>query len=838
MKQTTGARFVDRLSIRPDGTPPPLLRVAAIVVRLLGAAYFFTTALYCAASYSSFAYYQFLRPGLLSWPAQFVVMHHWLFALWVVLVAMTLEPYLHVRRTRWWAAAYLCAMSALSVWLLSHPVLAAVENSPASLRLGLLALVPPLMLAVLDHWFARVSIESQPIDRRSLAVFLVTALAVVLTYGGAAAYRSTLSPGLGLSWKGVALGLAVSSAVHGLVFVAAFFLVWATARVARRVPASGDAQFVMLAIAGVCATTALLTQVIFAAIAFTGREALVMALALAVTTVTLWSSIARWRMSGWWQPVGAVDAFAAPVIIGKRWTGVLITLSLPLLGVLLPRAVERDDWDFLLQKLSVLGAWLVAFGIAHRLVSRMRPATSSAWPIAACLAASSVAVAAVPATFPSPLKTRSDVALDRYLSIDPSLHLLTSVSRGTSGDAAGFYSFLRANSTIAHTPVSPIEIDFARPTVPERRPPHIFLFVVDSLRRDYVSPYNPQVTFTPGIAAFAKDSVVFRRAFTRYGGTGLAVPSIWAGGMLLHKQYIAPSTPMSTLDKLLDAAQYRRIMSVDPITERLMAAPAKAHALDAKVMVKDYRLCGTLSELRQTLATTPVDRPIFAYTLPQDVHMSNSFKAPVPAGESYPGFFEPVAARVHQLDACFGEFIADLKARGLYDDSIVILTSDHGDSLGEEGRWGHAYTVFPEVMQIPLIVHVPARLASSFTAWPWALSFSTDISPTLHALLGYPPSDLGTLYGAPLFVASGRPRDRRTENILLSSSYGAVYGMLRDDARSLYIADAMNGRDYAFDLSGGGFGTRVAITDAAREEEWSLIREQIGTIASQYRFTP
>ena len=32
---------------------------------------------------------------------------------------------------------------------------------------------------------------------------------------------------------------------------------------------------------------------------------------------------------------------------------------------------------------------------------------------------------------------------------------------------------------------------------------------------------------------------------------------------------------------------------------------------------------------------------------------------------------------------------------GDYERSIIVLTSDHGDSLGEDGRWGHAYTVFP-----------------------------------------------------------------------------------------------------------------------------------------------
>ena len=218
--------------------------------------------------------------------------------------------------------------------------------------------------------------------------------------------------------------------------------------------------------------------------------------------------------------------------------------------------------------------------------------------------------------------------------------------------------------------------------------------------------------------------------------------------------------------------------------------------------------------------------------------MMHSFQAAVTYGASYPGFFAPVADQVRHIDGCFGDFIADLKARGLYDNSIVIFTSDHGDSLGEGGRWGHGYTLFPEVMRIPLIIHLPSAMAHSVSVDPDAVSFSADISPTLHALLGYAPADLGPLYGAPVVTRGTALRDRRSDQFLLTSSYGAVYGMLDNDARSLYIADAINERDYAYDLSGGGLGRRIAITDGTRAERWARIREQVSAIAAQYHFVP
>jgi Sulfatase len=69
-------------------------------------------------------------------------------------------------------------------------------------------------------------------------------------------------------------------------------------------------------------------------------------------------------------------------------------------------------------------------------------------------------------------------------------------------------------------------------------------------------------------------------------------------------------------------------------------------------------------------------------------------------------------ARLERIDACLGRFVSFLKARGRYDNSIIVLASDHGDSLGENGRWGHAMWLFPEDVRLPLIVHAPRALQS------------------------------------------------------------------------------------------------------------------------------
>jgi arylsulfatase A-like enzyme len=224
---------------------------------------------------------------------------------------------------------------------------------------------------------------------------------------------------------------------------------------------------------------------------------------------------------------------------------------------------------------------------------------------------------------------------------------------------------------------------------------------------------------------------------------------------------------------------------------------------------------------------------VFSYTLPQNVHIAVAARHQVPSGRTYPGFFAPVADTVRDVDRCFGEFVEYLRQTGRYDDSIVILTADHGDSLGEEGRWGHGYFMVPEVVRVPLLIHLPPSLRTRVATDLSRVAFTTDLAPTLYALTGNEAADLGPLFGSPLFVEPGTDLSaRRRQSFVLASSYGAVYGMLRHNGRKLYAADAVDGRDDAYDMSDDRMDRRVAITQAMRSLNRRLITEQLDTLAA------
>jgi hypothetical protein len=495
------------------------------------------------------------------------------------------------------------------------------------------------------------------------------------------------------------------------------------------------------------------------------------------------------------------------------------------------RASHAGDWNFVLSRGGVFVVWILTIAGAVRAVripEREAPPTiflaSAVLVLGAHAGMERLAVA--------PFDVRPATPTARWVA-----DLLAAREEGPSE----LYELLPAHTNVpASAGARPVDVrwaDLNGPVAPER--PNIFLFVVDSLRRDYLAPYNPRVDFTPAIGAFANENLVFTRAFTQYGGTGLSVPSIWIGGSLLHEQYVTPFASMNALSKLLVHEQYAQWISMDNILDVTLPRTPALDPLDRGVSIKDFRMCRTLDEVRRRLRGRPAGAPpVFVYSLPQDVHVSVIAREGTTSVDdgSYEGFYAPVASRVRRFDACFGEFLADLKAQGQYDRSVIVLTSDHGDSLGEEGRMGHAYTLYPEVARVPLIVHVPATVRDRYL---WDLrraAYTTDLTPTLYRLLGHDPVSPGLFYGTSLARPNSAEAPASADR-MIAASYGSVYGAVLDEGARLYVVDAIERREMMFELGDGPDpGARVPVDPATRRAGGTLIFRTVESIARAYRY--
>jgi membrane-anchored protein YejM (alkaline phosphatase superfamily) len=278
---------------------------------------------------------------------------------------------------------------------------------------------------------------------------------------------------------------------------------------------------------------------------------------------------------------------------------------------------------------------------------------------------------------------------------------------------------------------------------------------------------------------------------------------------------------------------------MDHIMEQLLTPTPLLVPLDRGIPELEYDFCRTLDEIERSLQAPDEHGGVFAHTRALNLHVAALGKSEVPPGESYPGFEARYAAQVHRMDGCFGGFIDFLKRRGLYDRSVVILTADHGEMLGEDGQWGHAYYLFPPVLQIPLIVHVPPALAGNAAVDVDAIAFSTDITPTIYSVLGYQPRRQTELMGQSLIGTAGTDStSRRRATEVVAASYGAVWGVLRHNGQHLYIVDANHGKEYAFERPPRQPWRAARVNPALKVADQQAIREYIDEIIREYGVTP
>lgn len=159
-------------------------------------------------------------------------------------------------------------------------------------------------------------------------------------------------------------------------------------------------------------------------------------------------------------------------------------------------------------------------------------------------------------------------------------------------------------------------------------------------------------------------------------------------------------------------------------------------------------------------------------------------------------------AGVSQADAMIGEILAGLEREGVLDDTLVIVTADHGEELGDHGLWEHNF-MYETNLRVPLIAALPGRLPAGASSS--ALVESVDIVPTVCALLGVEPPhepgqvdelgrDRGAIDGHALVdLAHGRV-ERVREHAFAENG---VYMAVRDARWKLVLAaDALDREDW------------------------------------------
>jgi arylsulfatase A-like enzyme len=231
--------------------------------------------------------------------------------------------------------------------------------------------------------------------------------------------------------------------------------------------------------------------------------------------------------------------------------------------------------------------------------------------------------------------------------------------------------------------------------------------------------------------------------------------------------------------------------------------------------------------------------PVFFYSQPKNVHNVVLAMQETPkVTRSYGTRQVKISAAIERLDGCFGDFIAALRSRHIYDDSLIVVTSDHG-SEEEAGFEGHGLYLRPDDLRVPLIIHLPKSLRHQFVTDPSQVAFVSDITPTITELLGAKIEAPPQFTGRPLFTRTLTEQATAARPYyLIESSYFPVFGILSENGTKLYVDNAQTRSRVFYDLSSDPAAHHNLLNEEIERREQARIRQELDAFNHWYQRRP
>jgi len=359
----------------------------------------------------------------------------------------------------------------------------------------------------------------------------------------------------------------------------------------------------------------------------------------------------------------------------------------------------------------------------------------------------------------------------------------------------------------------------ARTDAPLHRP-DIILITADTLRADHLGAYGYGRDTSPNFDAFSDDALLFENAFSHAPQTHTSFSSILTG-FLPHETHAYQRAPLpaevDTLAELLQSAGYSTHAVVSNYLlrqkSRWREGQGWAQGFDSYddemnqrelIRPQPERTARETTDRAIEIIRRSTDKPLFLWVHYQDPHgpyaappefaaavgaapeehrllplnrtRSGAGGIPVhqrlPGGRNYFHYVWQYDGEIRYFDHQLGRLISALKEAGLYDQSLILFTADHGEALGEHDFYfSHVGRLFHGLTHVPLVLKHGGRLSGRRQDYVQHL----DVVPTLAIAAGIEPdprlrgTDLRqpTPEGREIFAIVESPLDRDGERASL-----------------------------------------------------------------------
>jgi choline-sulfatase len=280
--------------------------------------------------------------------------------------------------------------------------------------------------------------------------------------------------------------------------------------------------------------------------------------------------------------------------------------------------------------------------------------------------------------------------------------------------------------------------------------PNVLVITIDTLRADHLGCYGFTLARTPAIDKIAREGVRCSNAVSSAPITMPSHTSIFTGlfppahGVRDNGAYALGDGAVTLAERLRDAGYTTHAFVSALVLNRRYNLDQGFETYDDDLwseddpkmfMIRERQAPKTADRFLNWLAQWDRTRskPFFTWIHFFDPHQPYKASAADSALS-----VSPYDAEIAGVDRQIGRIVETLRARGLLDDTLLVITADHGESLGEHGEQTHAIFVYDATVRVPLIVRYPGQLPPIVYGGPVR---SVDILPTVLGLLGLPGGD-------------------------------------------------------------------------------------------------
>jgi arylsulfatase A-like enzyme/Flp pilus assembly protein TadD len=284
--------------------------------------------------------------------------------------------------------------------------------------------------------------------------------------------------------------------------------------------------------------------------------------------------------------------------------------------------------------------------------------------------------------------------------------------------------------------------------------PNVVFITIDTLRPDHLGCYGYRRIQTPSIDSLAADGIRFQRAYTSVPVTLPSHTVIFTGTYPLLSgvhdfaaNKLNPAQP--TLASVLKAQGYATAAVIGSAV--LDSRFGLNHGFDFYYDHFDFNRLqeSNLDEMERpgnVVADVTLDwleknyqKKFFLWMHLYDPHYP--YRPPPPYSEEYKE--RPYDGEIAFADVQLGRLLRFLREKGLYRNTLIVLSGDHGESLGEHGEKTHGFFIYNATLHVPLIIRLPGSTSPQTVS---ELVNLADLMPTVLEFLKVtvPPQVQGT----------------------------------------------------------------------------------------------